>query len=149
MQESKQMRLRFCVILALLASACGRTERTPESLLPPVVDGVWQRKELHETSSSPASAKRAYEAAYAGPGYLTAVVYELDSSAKALDLAQRWKPAADTVFFCHLGSFALGKWDRADRRALNGFVRALQRILGPPVSGSAQQTRNSGSEASP
>ncbi|MFN7999139.1 MAG: hypothetical protein U0Q18_36300 [Bryobacteraceae bacterium] len=135
------MRLRLCVILALLLAGCGRLQRSPETLLPPVVDQVWQRRQVRETSPSPARAKRAYEAAYTGPGSLTAVVYELDSSAAALDLAQRWKPAADTVFFCEQNYFALVKWDRSDRKALSGFVRGLQHVLAPARGASGPQSQ--------
>ena len=124
-------RQKFIVfVLGLGCSACSRPPRSGDSLLPAVLAGGWQRKSLRDIPPSLPGARRAFEAVYEGPGKLTAGVYDLKSSANALDLVQRWKPAADTVFFSEDNYFATIKWDRADRSALTAFVRALEKSLG-------------------
>jgi hypothetical protein len=45
----------------------------------------------------------------------------------ALDMAQRWKPAPDTVFFYNGRFFVLIQWQTADRKALREFVAALEK----------------------
>jgi hypothetical protein len=71
-------------------------------------------------------------ATYEGPGKLEARAYELDSPAVALDLSQRWRPSADTVFFYRDRYFVVVKWQEADRKALEAFVHELQSRLGKP-----------------
>jgi hypothetical protein len=46
-----------------------------------------------------------------------------------LDLAQRWRPSADTVFFQQGRYFVVVKWQQADRKALQEFVRELEKRL--------------------
>jgi hypothetical protein len=122
---------RHCWVLAALAwTACGPRARSPESLLPDTVGGVWHRAALGAGPPLPAGARRSFEAIYQGPGRLTVDVYDLVSFEKGLDLVQHWKPAADAVFFNKDHYFAVVKWTQADRKALNGFVSDLQRILG-------------------
>jgi hypothetical protein len=71
-------------------------------------------------------------AAYEGPGKLDARVYVLDSPAVALELMERWRPSADTVFF-NLGRyFVVVKWEDADRKALRAFAAELQMRLRKP-----------------
>jgi hypothetical protein len=124
------MRRREFIVAALACGACGRPPRGGESLLPETVGEMWRRTSLREIPPSPAGARRAFEAAYEGPGKLTAAVYEMRSPAGGLDLAQRWKPAADTVFFNQENYFAVVRWEKADRKALTAFVRALEKGLG-------------------
>src|ERR1035438_4701839 len=45
------------------------------------------------------SVERLEVASYEGPGKLEARVYALTSPEVGVDLAQRWRPSADTVFF--------------------------------------------------
>ena len=54
-------------------------------------------------------------------------VYQLTSSAAALDVVQRWRPAPDTVFFYSDRFFVLIQWQTADRKALQEFVGALEK----------------------
>jgi len=54
-------------------------------------------------------------------------VYQLTSPAAALDVVQRWRPAADTVFFYSDRFFVLIQWQTADRKALQEFVGALEK----------------------
>jgi hypothetical protein len=71
-------------------------------------------------------------ASYEGPGKLQARVYVLSSPAVGVDLAQRWRPSADTVFFYRDRYFVVVKWQSAERKALEEFVRELEGKLGPP-----------------
>jgi hypothetical protein len=73
--------------------------------------------------------ERLQVAAYEGPGKLEARVYELSAPGVGLDLAQRWRPSADTVFFYRGPYFVVVKWQQADRQALQDFVRELEKRL--------------------
>jgi hypothetical protein len=66
-------------------------------------------------------------ATYEGPGKLEARVYALPSASVALDVAQRWRPAAQTVFFESGRFFIVVQWEKADRAALQAFVTALEK----------------------
>jgi hypothetical protein len=48
-----------------------------------------------------------------------------------VDLAQRWRPSADTVFFSRGAYFVVVKWQAADRSALQAFVRNVEKTLQP------------------
>jgi hypothetical protein len=124
------MTRREILATALAFTACGRRARPTEQLLPATVAGVWQRKSLVDLPPSPAGATRAVEGVYQGPGKIAADLYEMRSSAGALDLAQRWKPAADTVFFYKENYFVVVKWERVERKALTEFLRAMEKNLG-------------------
>ncbi len=98
------------------------------------VMGPWHRTSVTELPPSsppdpiPPSAIQSIRAAtYEGPGKLDARVYQLTSPAVALDLAQRWPPAPDTVFFYADRFFVLIRWQSADRKSLHEFVSALQK----------------------
>ena len=100
------------------------------------VGGVWRRAAVRDLWVSEApdpvprtSVERLQVAAYEGPGKLEARVYELSSFEVGLDLAQRWRPSADTVFFNRGRYFVVVKWQQADRRALEDFVRELEKRL--------------------
>jgi len=69
-------------------------------------------------------------ASYEGPGKIETRVYGLAAPAIALDLVQRWRPSADTVFFHRGSTFVVLKWQQADRQALELFVRDLESRLG-------------------
>ena len=60
---------------------------------------------------------------------LQARAYELTGPAAGLDIAQRWRPAADTVFFWKQHWFVVIRWQEADRRALQEFTSALEKRL--------------------
>ena len=98
--------------------------------------GVWKRTSIHEGAASGApdpvprtSVTRTEAAIYEGPGKLEARVYELSSPAVALDLAQRWRPSSDTVFFYGGRYFVVVKWEQAERRALQDFIRRIEASL--------------------
>jgi hypothetical protein len=125
------------MLAAVLLTACGRVEPMPD-LFPEVVAGVWHRTALRDLAApeSPdpvprTSVDRIQTATYQGPGKLEARAYQLTSSAVGLDIAQRWHPSADTVFFNQGRYFVVVKWQEAERQALRAFVRELEGRLGP------------------
>ena len=127
--------------LLLLLGACHRAEPLPD-LLVETVAGVWHRTALERPPVSdapdpvPRSAVEQFQTAtYEGPGKLEARVYALDSAAVALELVQRWRPSADTVFFYRGRYFVVLKWQDADRKALEAFVAELEKRLGKPKEG--------------
>ena len=73
--------------------------------------------------------QRVETASYEGAGKLEARVYELASAGVGLDLAQRWRPSADTVFFNRGRYFVVVKWEQAERKALQEFVKETERRL--------------------
>ncbi|MBZ5619679.1 MAG: hypothetical protein LAQ69_13290 [Acidobacteriia bacterium] len=121
--------------LALALSAC-REKAPPLDLFPESMANVWRRSTLVELPVSEApdpvsrtSVRRLQTAVYEGPGKLEARAYELTSSAVGLDLAQRWRPSADTVFFYQGRFFVVVKWQEADRQALRDFLRELEKRI--------------------
>jgi hypothetical protein len=128
------------VALALAAlAACGSRGAPAVQPFPETMAGVWHRTELREPSVSDSpdpvprsEVRRFILAEYQGPGKLEARIYELTSKAVGLDLAQRWRPSADTIFFWAGDYFVVIKWQEADRKALQGFTRELETRLSPP-----------------
>src|SRR5262249_16799619 len=107
----------------------------PPEVLPESV-GEWRRGPLRSIPNSEApdlvtrkGLKRIQEADYEGPGALVARIYELTSDPIGLDLAQRWRPEPNAVFFYNRNYFGVVKWQRAERKALEAFVRDLERKL--------------------
>jgi hypothetical protein len=140
MPESKDMRIPVglppaLVLLAALC-ACRGSAPLPPGLLPDTVAGVWHRTSLRDLSVSDApdpvprsSVDRLEVATYEGPGKLEARVYALTSAGVGVDLVQRWRPSADTVFFYQGRYFVVVKWQEAERGALEKFVRELEAKL--------------------
>jgi hypothetical protein len=89
--------------------------------------GAWRRTSVGELPPRAVAIERILAASYQGPGKLEARVYQLTSSAAALEMAQGWKPAPDTVFFYSGRFFVLIQWQSADRKALHEFVAALEK----------------------
>src|SRR5262249_8683321 len=123
-------------VFACALAACGGTRQAPAGVFPETVAGVWHRVGLHDlpVNESPdplprTAVKSAVFAAYDGPGKLEARAYELKSSEAGLDLAQRWHPSADTVFFWARNYFVVVKWQQADRKALQQFTGELEKRL--------------------
>lgn len=136
-QESKWMTRRNCLWLALALAGCGKEPELPPDLFPESVSGAWHRVAVHDLAASDSpdpvprnEIARLREAAYDGPGKLQARVYQLRSDAVGLELAQRWRPSSDTVFFDVGRYFVVIKWQSADRQALRDFVRDLETRLG-------------------
>ena len=127
------MRLAISLSCALFLAACRRAPDPMPDLFAGVA-GAWHRTSLRELApSSPpdavplAAIERIRTASYEGPGKLDARIYQLTSPAAALDVAQRWKPAPDTVFFYSGRFFVLIQWQSADRKALHEFVATLEK----------------------
>ncbi|MBZ5576464.1 MAG: hypothetical protein LAP40_07905 [Acidobacteriia bacterium] len=137
---TRQTWLGLALGLGLAASGAGCRPSAPlTGLFPSTVAGVWRRSALQDLAPSDApdpvprtSINRLQSASYEGPGKLEARVYELDTPAVAPELAQRWRPSADTVFFYRDQYFVVIKWQDADRKALEAFVRELETRLGKP-----------------
>jgi hypothetical protein len=128
------MKRRACLLLLLALAACG-AKRGRVEVLPAEVAG-WKRTSWREVAASDApdpvprsSVVRVQAAEYAGPGKLEARAYELSGSTAGLDLAQRWRPAADTVFFWAQRWFVVIRWQDADRKALQQFTSALEKRI--------------------
>jgi hypothetical protein len=116
-------------------AACGGRRGPAVEPFPETLAG-WTRKERREAPVSeapdpvPRTSVRSLEiATYEGPGKLEARAYELTSKGVGLDLAQRWRPSADTVFFWTGEYFVVVKWQEADRQALQAFTRAVEQRL--------------------
>lgn len=138
MQQSKTMTRRFCLLAPFVLAACRRAAVAP-ALFPESAAGGWRRTAVRELPVAQApdpvprnTVKRIQEASYDGPGKIEARAYELTSSAVGLDLVQRWRPSADTVFFYRDEYFVVVKWEQADRKSLTEFVRDVQKRLGKP-----------------
>ena len=126
------MQRRDFAWLALAVSACRRST-APVEVFPETVAGVWHRTSLRDAPVSDApdpvprtSVVRLRTAGYQGPGKLAARAYELTSPGVGLDLVQRWRPSADTIFFYRGRYFIVVKWEQAERQALEQFVRELE-----------------------
>ncbi len=136
MQESRGMKRRSWLLSLLFFAGCRKDADLPRDLFPETVAGSWRRGEVHDlpVSESPDPVPRnevehLREAAYAGPGKLQARVYQLSSPTVGTLLAQRWRPSADTVFFEVGRYFVVVKWQAADRKALQAFLRDLENRL--------------------
>ena len=129
-------------MFALAAPACRRTPPAAEALLPAGMPGGWRRREVHEMpaesmplDSARSSVRRVFQANYEGPASIQVDLFDLASSAAGLDLAQRWRPTPDTVFFYKENYFAVVKWQSFDRQHLTAFVRGLEQHLGKFAAG--------------
>jgi hypothetical protein len=131
------MNCRALLAFVVLMAGCGRTAAPRANLLPDAV-GEWKRAGLNERAAAPAndvipktSVNRVLTGVYSGPGKLDVALFDLTSSATALDAVQRWRPAADTIFFFQDRYFVVVQYQTADRKALNAFVRDLSGHLKP------------------
>ena len=118
-------------IIAL--SGCGSPAALPPDLFPATAAGVWHRTATWELTESQApdpvprnEIERIAAASYDGPGRIEARVYALHTPEVGVTLAQRWRPSSDTVFFNSGRCFVVLKWQAADRKALQEFVRGLE-----------------------
>lgn len=121
--------------LALALAGCRSKPALPADVFPETADGGWRRTWVGDVPDARDPVPRdavdySRAAAYKGPGTLDARVYQLSSPGVGLDLAQRWRPSADTVFFNQGVYFVVVKWQAADRQALEAFVRQMEAKLG-------------------
>ena len=117
-------------LAALLLTACGGTS----GIAFPENAGPWKLKQSKEIVAPDTirrlGAKRAQAAEYEGPGRLTAELYEMTSSAGALEVEQTWRPSADTVAFHRENYFIVIHWQEADRAAVSTFVKRMEQQMG-------------------
>jgi hypothetical protein len=137
------MTRRNWLLLPLFSAACRKSEPPPDLFTDTV--GAWHRTSLRAADASEApdpvprtAIDRLQIATYQGPGKLEARLYQLSSPGVALELVQRWRPSADTVFFNERNYFVVVKWQEADRKALQEFVRELEQRLSPKPARTAQ-----------
>ena len=123
------MTRRYWIVLAIVWAACSPPPRSAESLLPESIGGAWHRKSLGTIAPPKPTILRAFEATYEGAGKLAVDLYEAKVSGTAFEMTQHWRAAPDTVFFDKGRYFVVVKWERADRQALQAFVRDLQNEL--------------------
>jgi hypothetical protein len=128
------------IVLTIALNACHDAAQLPPDLFPEKIDNVWTRTDLRELPVSEApdpvprtAVDRLESASYKGPGEVDARVYVLTSASIGVELVQRWRPSADTIFFNHGRYFVVVKWQAADRKALQDFVRELETRLGRVV----------------
>lgn len=133
-------RLRFALLLAL--AGCGGKTPMPDAFAETLAG--WHRTGIRDVpASQPPDAipvkniERIRAATYdiraatnERVGKLEARIYALPSPAVALDVVQRWTPAADTVFFYSDRFLVVVQWEAADRKALQGFVSELEKRIG-------------------
>ena len=100
----------------------------------PAAIGPWHRVALADLQPAQApdpvpaqSIERIRAASYEGPGKVEARVYQLTNSAVALDVMQRWNQTGGTVVFANDRFFVVVKWNAAERKALQEFVRDLEK----------------------
>ncbi len=136
MQESRWMTRRSWFLVPLLFTGCGKEAELPRDLFPETAAGGWHRAAEQDLplSEAPDPVPRneiahLRQAAYEGPGKLEARVYQLRTESVGSLLAQRWRPSADTVFFDVDRYFVVVKWQVADRKALQEFVKQLESRL--------------------
>lgn len=119
------MTRRSWLIAAASFAACAPAPRPDDELAPASVAG-WRRARLERIEKP--GARRALDARYEEGGRrLDVQVLELASSALALDMAQRWKPVADTVFFYKDRYFVIVRWAGVSQQDLNAFITALEK----------------------
>jgi hypothetical protein len=144
MSESKLMTWALKILVAsacCVLAGCHSTVALPSNLFPTNAAGGWRLVVAREVPVSEApdpvprnEIDRLEEGLYEGPGKIAARVYALSSATVGMELSQRWRPSADTVFFSRGHFFVVVKWQAAKRDALESFIREIEGRLGPPDS---------------
>ena len=119
--------------LSIVLVSCGGATRPAAPLFPSSVGG-WK---LRQSSDLPPGAipepigrlgvRRAATAGYEGAGTFKVEIYEMTSSAAALEAEQTWRPVADTVAFHRESRFTVIHWENAARASVSEFVREMQK----------------------
>ena len=122
-------RLRIAVTLLAVLAGCARPTPIPDAF--PETLGAWRRtgpvREIGSDEIGMRTVEAARSATYEGPGKLEARVYALPTPAVALDVAQRWTPRPDTVFFYNDRFFVVVQWQTTEKKALQEFLSALEK----------------------
>ncbi len=130
------MNRRHWIFIAALFGACARRAAAP--VFAPAVAGVWKLKsvESYPASRAPELVRQIgtrgwWRATYEGPSpppdTITAELYEVTATASGLEMAQKWRPAADAVIWYTPRYFVVVKWRSTDRLAVGAFIRALEK----------------------
>jgi hypothetical protein len=129
------IRLLILCAVTMMLTACHRADAPMPDVFPET-SGAWHRTSVRELKPDEApdpvpkgSIERIRQATYEGPGKLSACVYQMSSSAVALDVVQRWQSAPDTLFFYTDRFFVVVRWDTAERKLLHDFVSAMEKAL--------------------
>ncbi|MGI8990001.1 MAG: hypothetical protein ACR2I2_10500 [Bryobacteraceae bacterium] len=122
-------------ISLLFLGSCTKTEAEFPAL-PETIAGGWHLASLQEAPlhSAPDPVRRTglrkwWKARYDGPATVHLQIYELRTGPAALDLVQKWRPAANTVTFYTDRYFTVVDWDRTDRDALRSLIGRIEKAL--------------------
>jgi hypothetical protein len=117
-------------------AACRKAVALPRNIFPENAAGGWRRTDRRQLGASEApdpvprnEIETLLTASYEGPGKLDARLYVLGSGVVGVELSQRWKPSADTVFFSRGPYFVVVKWQAAERGPLQAFVREVEKSV--------------------
>lgn len=125
------MNRRQWIFVAVTLGACARRVAAPV-FAPTVADWKLRLVERFPASSVPEPIRKIgthgwWRAAYEGPGSITAELYGLTATAGGLEMAQKWRPAADAVVWYTPRYFIVVKWRSTDRLAVGAFIRELEK----------------------
>lgn len=120
--------------LLVLTSCSSRADAPPK--LPVSVSPGWQLKSIEESrpESAPETVKRlgfrkSWRAEYGGAGKAHVDIFALKTEAAGLEMAQQWRPRADSVTFFNPQYFVVIAWEKADRAALTALVSRIEKSL--------------------
>jgi hypothetical protein len=127
------VRQGLLALFSILLVSCSGGPKEARPLFPEVV-GVWRLKLSSDLAPGQVpeqvrrlGLRRAGSGEYEGAGSLKVEIYELTSDAGAFEVEQTWKPMADTVAFHKDGYFTVVHWKGADKAAVAGFIRELEK----------------------
>ena len=122
-------------MFSILLMSCGGAK--PAGPLFPEIVGIWKLQQSSDLAPGQVpeqirrlGLRRAGAAEYRGAGNIKTEVYEMTSSAAALEAEQTWKPAANTVAFHRENYFTVIHWENVDRAALTAFVGEMEKRAG-------------------
>lgn len=122
-------RRQLFFFLGCVPLACSKP---PKDLVPAVVDGVWKRTASEPETNIPELVKKlgcrkATRHTYEGPRKLTVTVFEMTTSAGALEALQKWPVVQRTVPFLKRDLFVLVTG--ANDLVLAEFTSALEKSM--------------------
>ena len=127
------MSTRRLVVFGFLPMlACHQQSQVRNQVLPVELPGGWKRSaEPSASSAVPAlvrslGLRRAFTCQYQGAGTVKVTVYEMNASAAAFELVQKWRPAPGTLFFHQGVYFVLLESPGLDTPTLNGLAKGIE-----------------------
>lgn len=128
---------RYLLAVLFLFAACAQSAAVPA--FPPVVAGVWKLKGVQsfDASTAPEMIRRIgtrgwWSAAYEGAGSATVETYALTAPAAGLEMAQQWRPVADTAVWYTPRYFLVFRWKSAERAAVIALIQELEKQFAEP-----------------